>query len=285
MNDKSPWRHHASMLKDKTRIEKFYAALERSISDSDCVVDIGTGTGILASYASSLTSGNVTGIEFFPQLANLARSLTQEKSINIIEGRSFDVQLDVPPNVLVTETIGLIGPEENIVEICADFKYRHPTLRTILPTTLSIWAEPVYSLKIDADYNRIIEAISLASTNESLPHDWYSKMEMDLAHELRTGDLDDAKPCGRASNLVKYVLGLSKTSDFRTFFNLDDSTSSEANGVHLYFEADLLGDILSSHRNAPHTHWRNAWIRRPHKCNSLEIKYESKSRKFSFRWR
>ena len=44
---------HEHMLADSIRLNAYHAAIDRYVTSQDCVVDIGTGTGVLAFFAAA----------------------------------------------------------------------------------------------------------------------------------------------------------------------------------------------------------------------------------------
>ncbi len=74
--------HHSWLLSDSNRLIAFKKAIEGCVNQNSIAVDIGTGTGILASYAAKATKKNVYAIEYFDFGINLAEKLFQKNGIN-----------------------------------------------------------------------------------------------------------------------------------------------------------------------------------------------------------
>ncbi|XP_028158923.1 protein arginine N-methyltransferase 9-like isoform X1 [Ostrinia furnacalis] len=71
-------RWHYRMLNDRIRNDAYFSAIEEtSIPYKDSVLDIGTGTGILAMFASEFSPTAVTGIEASELMAWIAECVTQ----------------------------------------------------------------------------------------------------------------------------------------------------------------------------------------------------------------
>ena len=47
---------HEQMLADAVRLRAYHRAIQRYVTSQDCVVDIGTGTGVLAFFAAARES-------------------------------------------------------------------------------------------------------------------------------------------------------------------------------------------------------------------------------------
>ncbi len=65
--------HAASLLSQRTRLSKFRNAISQIVNDSSYVVDIGTGTGVLALLAAQAGARRVTGIDVNSNSIDYAR--------------------------------------------------------------------------------------------------------------------------------------------------------------------------------------------------------------------
>lgn len=139
--------YHHSLLADSVRTEAFRAAIEEAVQPGDVVVDLGTGSGILAMFAARAGARKVYAIERGP-VAALARELFEANGlsdrIELIEKESFAVDLPEPADVLITETLWNFGLGEGMVEFVADARKRF--LRDgarIVPETVELRLAPV----------------------------------------------------------------------------------------------------------------------------------------------
>src|SRR3990167_2879995 len=88
--------HHSNMLRDSQRLLCYKLALEKSVTITSTVVDIGTGMGILAAYAASMTQNTVYAIEYFDVPFNFAKKLIASSpfsNVTLLKGSSFDIAL------------------------------------------------------------------------------------------------------------------------------------------------------------------------------------------------
>ncbi len=65
--------HVASLLGDRSRIAKFRAAIERTVTNDSLVVDLGTGSGVLALIAARAGARKVIAIDINPESVTYAR--------------------------------------------------------------------------------------------------------------------------------------------------------------------------------------------------------------------
>ena len=267
--------HHATMLEDIVRLSAFRKAINESIKPTDCVVDVGTGTGILASYAASITQGPIYGIEYFPEAAQLAQCLMENagyQNVKILNDSSYKCKLEASPNLLITETIGPLGPEENIVELTYAFCRRFPSVRQVIPARLRLLAIPIYSEFVDAMYERFLRAYEKNSHGTFDYRCIFNTLDYHAGTHIFQGDLSKCTTFGEETVLADYILGKTQRSDFYTVISSHD----KANALHLFFRADLTHKCqLSSFAKEPFTHWCHSFIRIPQGRNLLEISYLS----------
>lgn len=110
---------HLPMLADLARNDAFEAAINRAVRPDDVLLDIGTGSGLLAMMAARAGARHVYACEMEPNLASLATEIVARNGfadrITIIGRKSTDLVIgaDLPERatLLVTETFDslLIG--------------------------------------------------------------------------------------------------------------------------------------------------------------------------------
>ena len=110
---------HLPMLADKVRNDAFQEAIEAAVTANDVVLDIGTGTGLLAMMAARAGARHVVACEMMPDLGALAQLVVDANGygglIDVIAKPSTElaVGVDMPERatVLVSETFDslLIG--------------------------------------------------------------------------------------------------------------------------------------------------------------------------------
>jgi hypothetical protein len=135
-------RPHIEMLDDVTRTRRFIDAVEATVRPGDVVVDVGTGTGILAMAAARAGAEQVYAIEA-GAIAEQAEQIIAANGfadvITVLRGWSTSITLPRRADVLVTETIGSDPLDERIVEIVTDARRRllSPDAR-IIPSRVSV---------------------------------------------------------------------------------------------------------------------------------------------------
>ncbi|MBC8274584.1 MAG: GNAT family N-acetyltransferase [Chloroflexi bacterium] len=138
---------HRRMLLDKERIQVYAQAIRDILRPGDIVADIGTGTGVLALFCVQAGADHVYAIERLG-IINLAAQIAEDSgfkdNITFIQGDSRSTCLPRRVDLIVSETIGHFGPEEDVLPTLIDARDRF--LRPggmIIPTSLSLYLAPV----------------------------------------------------------------------------------------------------------------------------------------------
>ncbi len=118
---------HIRMLNDVVRTSSFQEAIRMAVTPADIVLDIGTGTGLLAVTAALAGARHVYAIED-TAISEVARRLVEANGVGdrvtIIDGHSFDVDLPERATVLVSEIIGDDPLGESILATFTDARER-----------------------------------------------------------------------------------------------------------------------------------------------------------------
>jgi precorrin-6B methylase 2 len=135
------------MLEDRVRTSRFIDAIRRTVRPGDVVVDLGTGSGVLAVAAAQAGAKRVYAIEVRP-IAEVAARFFQGSGfsdrITLIRGNSTEISLPERADVLVSEMIGNDPLAEQILETTRDAVARllKPETR-LIPSALRIHAMPI----------------------------------------------------------------------------------------------------------------------------------------------
>lgn len=137
---------HAQMLNDRARTEAFIGALREIVQPEDVVVDIGTGTGVLAIAAAKAGARSIYAIEASAIGGVAAEMFVQNgvaDRVKLVRGWSTHVSLPEKATVMVSETIGNDALGEGIVETVLDARRRHlvPGAR-LVPRRIRVLAIP-----------------------------------------------------------------------------------------------------------------------------------------------
>jgi precorrin-6B methylase 2 len=138
---------HARMLHDERRTTDYQAALTKAVRPGDVVLDVGTGSGVLAIAAARAGARRVYAVEA-SDIADVAERVFAangvQDRVTLIAGWSRQIELPEPADVLVSEIIGNEPFEEEILETTLDARRRllKPGAR-VIPNALTLLARPL----------------------------------------------------------------------------------------------------------------------------------------------
>lgn len=139
--------YHRALISDTARCNAFHQAISACVKPGDVVLDIGTGSGLLAMFACQAGARHVYALEE-GMIADLAEQLIEANQmrdrITLIRARSSQVDLPEKVDVVVSETIWNFGLGEGILATLSDAKTRllKPGGR-VVPEKLSLQLAPV----------------------------------------------------------------------------------------------------------------------------------------------
>jgi precorrin-6B methylase 2 len=138
---------HARMLHDDRRTGAYLAALAQAVRPGDVVLDLGTGSGVLAIAAARAGARRVYAVEA-SDIAEVAERVFAANgvtdTVTLVPGWSRELELPEPADMLVAELIGNEPFEEEILETTLDARHRllKPGAR-LIPHTLTLLARPL----------------------------------------------------------------------------------------------------------------------------------------------
>lgn len=261
---------HIRMLNDRARTLAFQSAIRATVRPDDVVLDIGTGTGVLAVTAALAGARHVYAIEA-TGMSEVARRVAEANGVadrvSIIQGYSLDVDLPEKAHVLVSEIIGDDPLGERIVATFADARDRLLVDDArVIPSRLTVHALPleVPVSELDrirfsperaqawtASYGLDLRVLASALDGRALRHhvnSHHARGWTRLAGPVPVADVD----LGRA---------LPQQIDHEATFLV--TATGSATGVLLLFEAELATGVrLSVHPDAatPDNSWGSLLI-------------------------
>jgi hypothetical protein len=137
---------HRGLLQDEGRTNAFREAIRRCVTPDSVVLDLGTGSGILAFFVAEAGARRVFAIDatHSADLASLlAKHLGFGDRIQVFHEYSKNVALPERANVLVTETLGAFGLNEQILGSVIDARARLLTAdAVIIPRRIELFLVP-----------------------------------------------------------------------------------------------------------------------------------------------
>lgn len=212
------------MLRNTPKYRVFSKALAAVVQDRT-VLDIGTGSGILALLSHAHGAKRVVAVDREPVIemtSEVLKGYRLGNAVEVVKGDVFD--LDWGENkfdVIVSETIGYLGFEENIAVILSYATQRWGDARTVcLPSDIGVWAEPVWVSGVPAP---------------SMP--------------FLTAERETALGCERVDALCPAVLRTCENTHDTGLGVWRASTGLIVNAVAVYFDAGLCGTARITNKN------------------------------------
>jgi protein arginine N-methyltransferase 1 len=141
--------YHKLLLDDSIRNTKFRQAICNTVKKGDIVIDIGTGTGILAFYALEAGAQTVYAVEQNENILNIARQEAVKRGvtdqIQFLHANLLDLPEGAIPqkaDVVISETIGNIGIDEPIIPLMLSVKRFMKPEGKFIPRSLSVFVAP-----------------------------------------------------------------------------------------------------------------------------------------------
>ena len=191
---------HCEMLADRNRVGDFGRAVREAVRPGDVVLDLGTGSGLLAFIASRAGASRVYALDK-EHILDVARQLARDngfgEEIAFIQGRSTQVELPEPVDLVVAEIIGGFGLEEKILESLSDARSRFlkPGGR-LLPDRLDLYLAPTEEEKTSRDWPREIredwelDFTALEEMSQHVRQGLISDVDMFLGQKVRVASFD-----------------------------------------------------------------------------------------------
>ncbi|MCS6901803.1 MAG: 50S ribosomal protein L11 methyltransferase [Myxococcales bacterium] len=239
---------HAVMLLDHRRVDLYAEALAAQVQPGDVVADIGAGSGILAALAARAGARRVFAVERGP-VAHLARKILMASGLDgiveVLRGDAREVALPEPPTMLISETLGNFGIDEDTLSLFALLTRRcAPEVRTI-PQRV----EPMMALLSDSALSSELATLtSLRGLDLRL-------LRASLVHRVLPCRLDPSILASAPVPAGSFRVGLDVSPRTLTT-TLRASQQGEVNALGGWFRAYLTDTILldTGPLNPP-THW------------------------------
>jgi hypothetical protein len=114
---------HQVMLADRLRVQAYDRALQEAVRPGHVVVDVGAGTLIMSMLALRHGARHVYAIEADPEVCAIAQRVAESNHLHgrltLIHGDARSVRLPEQADVVVSEMMGNLGPEEEMAGIVA----------------------------------------------------------------------------------------------------------------------------------------------------------------------
>ena len=246
---------HRALIEDAVRTNAFAEAIRRVVRAGDVVLDLGSGSGVLAILACRAGARKVFAVER-GHIADVAAMLVADNGcadrVEVLHARSQEVELPERANVLITETLGNLGFDEQIVPSVLDARQRLLTVDArLIPSRVSLFAAPV-----DAARAHEREVAFWSTPRYGID---FSLVRTFAANQLRIIDIDDV--LAPAAQLVQIDLATAQSPSVSGSARFSIARDAVMHGFAGWFDATLAEDIRVSNEPPLRTpNWRQALL-------------------------
>lgn len=243
------------MMSDPVRMTAYEQAIARVVESGDLVVDLGAGLGILSLLAARAGAAKVYAIEK-GDAAELARAVVRRaglaERIEILEANSLDVELPVRADVLISETLGSFGLDENTLEFTIDARERllKPGAR-MLPCSIEPMLAPIEhpSGREKLDFWRDVAGFD------------YQPAIDEILGRMSLADVDPSMLLGAPQSLGVVDLRTVGEAQIVRPLRFEIARGGTLDGLGGWFRAELApGTYIDTAPGGSPTHWRHAFF-------------------------
>jgi type I protein arginine methyltransferase len=243
------------MMSDTVRMTAYRKAIYSTVQPGDVVVDLGCGTGILSFMALQAGAKKVYAIEKSDAI-ELAQAIAQHNGfldrIEFIHGNSKEISLPQKADLLLSETLGSFGIDENTLDFTLDARDRFlKEDGKILPQGLQLYLAPAEAQHCNQkiDFWRSVEGIDFSPAREVFGRKLM--VETIKSRNLLTKPLVFA-------NLDFYS---EQSRLFQNKLQFHFQRPGTVHGFAGWFELALTDNIhLTTAPGKPDTHWKQAFF-------------------------
>jgi type I protein arginine methyltransferase len=259
---------HERMLADRTRVDAYHRAIACHVQAGDVVVDLGTGTGILALLAAR-QGAEVHAVDHSPFIS-VARRIADHHGLAVTfhQQNSRDFTPPTPVDLVVHEQLGDDCFDENMVENLLDLKRRvlAPGGR-ILPGRFELYVEPVTlraPFVVPYLWEQRVAGLDLSFLRDDAELAGYERPHHHT-HYLHPGAVADFLAAPRPL-LVVDLHDIDDPADIPTSHTVVRTVTSggRLDGFCVHFRAIFDDDTsITTSPTATRTHWGNRFFRTP----------------------
>ncbi len=250
------------MVSDRPRTNAFAAAIAEVVQRGDVVLDVGTGTGILAMLAAKAGAGKVYAIDA-TDIADVAAELVQANGLSdqvqVHHCRANELRLDQKVDVIISEWLGHAVFTEGMLHAVLDARdhYLKPTGR-MLPSKVRLLIAPLdepilYNGEGPGFWREPIHGLDFSSLQEV-------ELSQGRAMHIR---IDPAALISPGQVILELDLHTASADEvwFEGQLDFVPVRDGVLNGFCLWFEAELSQNVLlDTGPLSPETHWAQTYM-------------------------
>jgi SAM-dependent methyltransferase len=250
------------MVSDRPRTDAFAAAIGEVVQPGDVVLDVGTGTGILAMFAAKAGARKVYAIDA-TEIADVATDLVKanglSNQIQIFHGRAGELQLEQKVDLIISEWLGHAAFAEGMLHVVLDARDHHlTTTGRMLPAKVRVLLAPLdepllYNREGPGFWRERIHGLDFSSLQEvELSQGRMIQIQVDPAALLAPG---------QALLELDLLTASAKDATFEGQLEFVPVRDGVLNGFCVWFEAELSRSVvLDTGPSSPETHWAQTYM-------------------------
>ncbi|MFK5950984.1 MAG: 50S ribosomal protein L11 methyltransferase [Methylococcales bacterium] len=249
------YENYYQMLSDKVRLDAFRQAIFKTVKPGDIVVDMGAGTGLLSIWALQAGAKKVYAIEKTSAIhlaIEIAKANNCLDKIEFINENSMNVELPERANVLISETLGSFGIDENTIQFTNDARNRFLIEGgTLIPQSIELFIAPVSDVHA---YNKIDFWRHIPGIDFTPAFDLFSKKIM-VESINKNGLLSTPASIG----VIDLTRNIKEIFETRIYMQMEKAGT--IHGVAGWFCTKLCDGIeITTSPDKPETHWKQAFF-------------------------
>lgn len=247
---------HREMIQDKVRTSAYKKSIFNTIKKGDVVLDVGTGTGLLAFFCAQAGASKVYAIEK-TDIIKVAQENAKNNgfdNIIFINEDSRNVTLPEKVDVIVSEVIGHFVLEENMLDSIVDAKERFLKKNGVLiPESVDLYFAPVeanrfYDEEINY-WNKKTDNIDFSASKIFATNNVY------ILDILESNYLSDSQKIETIDFYSSEKINLKIEASFKI------KRSGVLHGLAGWFKVTLCENVfINTSPNSTKTHWKQCFF-------------------------
>ena len=250
------------MVSDSDRTNAFHAAIHEAVKPGDVVMDVGTGTGILAMFAAQAGAKKVYAIDattISETATELVKANGMSDRIDVIHGRADELELEQKVDVIISEWLGHAAFTESMLPAVLGARDLNlaPNGR-MLPSGVRLYIAPLDDpIQYNGDgpgfWNGKVNGLDFSSLQAI-------ELLQARAAQIRVESVAILSP-GQAIVELDLVTASVEDVQFNGQLDFVPGRDGVLNGFCVWFELDLSPSVtLDTGPHSPETHWAQTYL-------------------------
>lgn len=247
--------NHAAMLVDRVRMRAFSEAIQRAVRRDDVVVDVGSGSGVLALLCARAGARRVFAVErgaMAPLIERAAQKNGVADVVRVVRADARDVGVtafaDERPTLIVSEMIGTFGLDEDYLGLLGAVRAQcAPACRT-LPESVAVELAVAYLPELQHEIDTVRSGLGVGVQLDDVATALQSRVVLTW--------VDGEQLVSSSTTPSRFSVGDRPPKVLGGHVTIEAHDAHSVNAIVGWFDARLFGDVtLTSHPAKARTHW------------------------------